>query len=393
MSRISTSARGELVAAVSDRYRSAQASEKRRILDEFVAVTGYHRKHAIRVLTTDSAMPAKRRTRKPRLYDEAVGLALVVLWEAADRICSKRLKPLLPILVPALERHGHLSLDPSVRSHLLKVSASTMDRMLAEPRAAAGGRRRASAAKPGVRRSIPIRTFADWNEPAPGYLEVDLVSHCGGTAAGSFTNTLVLTDIATGWTECVALLFRESTLVVDAVERLRPTMPFAILSIDTDNGGEFVNETMLAYCKSRGIEFTRARPHRKNDQAWVEQKNGSVVRRLVGYGRFEGTAAAEALARMYCASRLFVNFFQPSFKLAEKRRVGAKVVKRYHSPETPCARLLAHESIAEPMKERLRAVMAGPRSAASARRDPNGPAASRWVCSGQARACSSAARR
>ena len=175
MSRISTSARGELVAAVSDRYRSAQASEKRRILDEFVAVTGYHRKHAIRVLTTDSAMPAKRRTRKPRLYDEAVGLALVVLWEAADRICSKRLKPLLPILVPALERHGHLSLDPSVRSHLLKVSASTMDRMLAEPRAAAGGRRRASAAKPGVRRSIPIRTFADWNEPAPGYLEVDLV--------------------------------------------------------------------------------------------------------------------------------------------------------------------------------------------------------------------------
>ena len=145
--------------------------------------------------------------------------------------------------------------------------------------------------------------------------------------------------------------------MVEAIARLQPCLPFALKGIDSDNGGEFINEMLVEYCKQQGIEFTRGRPHRKNDQAWVEQKNGSVIRRMVGYGRLEGVGAVEALARLYGVSRLFVNFFQPSFKLAEKERVGARVRKRYHPPETPCARLLASPSIPEPMKERLRAVM------------------------------------
>ena len=168
----------------------------------------------------------------------------------------------------------------------------------------------------------------------------------------------MITDVASGWTECVALLVREGSLVADALERLRMTMPFALRGIDSDNGGEFINETVLAYCQANGIEFTRSRPHRKNDQAWVEQKNGSVVRRLVGYGRLEGLRAADALVRLYTASRLFVNFFQPSFKLAEKTRDGARVTKRYHAPETPCARLLSSAAVDEKMKDRLRAVLA-----------------------------------
>ena len=202
-----------------------------------------------------------------------------------------------------------------------------------------------------------MRTFADWHEPAPGFLEVDLVVHCGESMAGSFASTLVLTDIASGWTECVALLVREASLVVDALDRLRGALPFPLRGIDTDNGSEFVNEPLITFCTDHAIEFTRSRPYRKNDQAWVEQKNGSVVRRLVGYGRLEGLAAGEALARLYSASRLFVNFFQPSFKLAEKTRVGAHVHKRYHAPETPCARLLASGEIADSMKDRLRAVL------------------------------------
>jgi hypothetical protein len=187
-------------------------------------------------------------------------------------------------------------------------------------------------------------------------MEADLVAHCGEIAAGSFVHTLTLTDIATGWTECVALVVREGSLIVEALGRLRTTMPFPLRGFDTDNGSEFVNDTVLAYCKESDIEFTRSRPYRKNDQAWVEQKNGSVVRRLVGYRRLEGMAAAEALSRLFAASRLFVNFFQPSFKLAEKKRVGARVSKRYHSPETPCNRLLQSDAVPEAMKDRLRAV-------------------------------------
>ena len=357
MSEISTAARQELVQAIGGRYRTVSADEKGRILDEFVALTGYLRKHAIRVLNGFTGRPTFTRRGRLRLYDEAVRQALIVFWEASDRICGKRLKPLLPVLLPALERHGHISLDPAVRGHLLTVSASTIDRMLSGARASTGGRRARAKTTPAVRRRVPVRTFADWHEPAPGFVEADLVVHCGESMAGSFASTLVLTDIASGWIECIALLVRDSSLIVDALERLRATLPFPLRGIDTDNGSEFINELLITFCTDHGIEFTRSRPYRKNDQAWVEQKNGSVVRRLVGYGRLEGVAAGEALSRLYSASRLFVNFFQPSFKLADKERVGAHVRKRYYAPETPCARLLASTAIAESMKDRLRAVL------------------------------------
>jgi len=322
-----------------------------------VALTGYHRKHAIRVLNGFTGTTPSTRRGRLRLYDEAVRQALIVFWEASDRICGKRLKPLLPVLLPSLERHGHISLDPRVREHVLAVSASTIDRLLSGARASAGSRRARAKTTPAVRRRIPVRTFADWHEPAPGFVEADLVVHCGESMAGSFASTLVLTDIASGWIECIALLVREGSLIVDALDRLRATLPFPLRGIDTDNGSEFINELLITFCADHSIEFTRSRPYRKNDQAWVEQKNGSVVRRLVGYGRLEGVAAGAALSRLYSASRLFVNFFQPSFKLADKERIGAHVRKRYDAPETPCARLLASAAIDESMKDRLRAVL------------------------------------
>jgi len=209
-----------------------------------------------------------------------------------------------------------------------------------------------------MRQRVPVRTFGDWKEPAVGYMEADLVAHCGGSMAGSHAHTLTLTDVASGWTECAALVVRDGALVVEAVSSVRNAMPFALLRIDTDNGSEFLNESLLEYCNDHTIEFTRSRPYRKNDQAWVEQKNGAVVRRLVGYRRLEGLAAIDTLSRLYSVSRLFLNFFQPSFKLAEKRRIGARVSKRYHAPETPCARLLASDAVDDRMKERLRGVAA-----------------------------------
>jgi hypothetical protein len=209
---------------------------------------------------------------------------------------------------------------------------------------------------PEIRRRVRVRTFADWNEPPPGSMEMDLVAHCGDVNRGSYVHSLVLTDIASGWTECAPLIVRESTLLVETLDRIRLDLPFSLCALDVDNGGEFLNETMIQYCLNNGIELTRSRPYRKNDQAWIEQKNGSVVRKLLGYRRFEGIAASQALARLYGASRLFVNFFQPSFTLAEKHRQGAQVTKRYHPPETPCARLLQAESLNESIKRKLREV-------------------------------------
>ncbi len=356
---ISTQARRELIDAVGLRYRGSTRSEKRLILDEFAMVTEYHRKHAIRILSGRHA-PGGDRLRPPRrLYDEAVYGALVVLWEASDRVCGKRLKPLLPILVSALERHGHLRLDATVREKLLAASASTIDRLLRGARTIArGGKRTQRAAIPRVRRQVPVRTFADWKEPEPGFMEADLVAHCGDTVSGSFAYTLTLTDIASGWSECAALVVREGSLIVEALERLRTGMPFPLRGLDTDNGSEFVNEDVLAYCTAHDIEFTRSRPYHKNDQAWIEQKNGAIVRRLVGYGRLEGLASAETLSRLYGASRLFVNFFQPSFKLVEKKRAGARIAKRYDPPQTPCARLLGSAALSAAMKERLTKVQA-----------------------------------
>lgn len=340
MRRVSMATRDELLAAVAARYRSSPRADRARILDEFTAVTGYHRKHAMRLLRTSPSEPVATRQRR-RLYDEAVRAALILLWEASDRICGKRLKALIPTLVPAMERHGHLILAPEIRTALLSISAATIDRALRpqRERTSAGGRRRGAASA--IRRAIPVRTFSDWGDPPPGFVEADLVAHSGPNASGAFVQTLVLTDIATGWTECAPLLLREQTLLVGVLGELRSLLPFPLLGLDTDNDTVFMNETLRDYCRDEGIELTRCRPYRKNDQAHIEQKNGAIVRRMVGYRRFEGLAAVKELARLYATVRLFVNVFQPSFKLAEKERDGARVRKRYHAPRTPCDQLMA----------------------------------------------------
>jgi hypothetical protein len=354
MRRISMAVRDELVAAISGRYSQADRTERGRILDELTAITGFHRKHAMGLLR--AGQPNRRiwPTTGRRAYDEATREALIVIWEASDRICSKRLRPLVPVLIEAMERHGHLHLAPAVRISLTAMSAVTIDRSLRDVRRHAGrSSRRKTPPLAAIRRSVPVRTFDGWDNPSPGFIEADLVAHSGPVTKGSFVQTLVLTDIATGLTECAPLLVREQRLLTEVLSEMRKLLPFALLGLDTDNDSVFMNETVRDYCLAAGVEFTRCRPYRKNDQAWVEQKNGSVVRRAVDYRRFEGLEAAVVLARLYGAMRLFVNFFQPSFKLAAKARDGAKVTKRYHPPATPCERLMADARTNDEVRRRL----------------------------------------
>jgi hypothetical protein len=279
----------------------------------------------------------------------------MALWEASDRVCGKRLVVMIPSLLPALERHGRLKLEAADRERVFAISAATIDRLLGPVKvAAAGGRRRRAGFYSAIGREVPIRTFNDWNDPPPGFCEIDMVAHGGTSVAGSFIQTLTLVDVATGWTECLPLIARDGGLVVEAIKRAQSLFPWLLRGADFDNDSSFMNDVVVPWCRAQKIEVTRSRAYKKNDQAFVEQKNGAVVRRLVGYGRFEGVETAQIMTRLYAAARLYVNFFQPSFKLKEKRREGAKIIKRYHDPATPFERALAHPKVSRTVKARLR---------------------------------------
>jgi hypothetical protein len=322
------------------------------------ATTGWHRKHAVRALRQrETVMPGEvgaSRERRRR-YGATIKDALTALWEASDRVCGKRLKVMIPTLLPALERNGRLTLDEADRARVLAISAATIDRLLGDVRvAASGGKRRRAGFYSAIRREVPIRTFNDWKSPPPGFCEVDMVAHGGTSVAGSFIQTLTMVDVATGWTECLPLVTRDGSLVVEAMKHARSLFPWLLRGVDFDNDSAFMNDVVVPWCREQKLEVTRSRAYKKNDQAFVEQKNGAVVRRLMGYGRFDGVETARVMARLYAAARLYVNFFQPSFKLKEKRREGAKVIKRYHVPSTPCKRALVHPKLAAVVKKRLR---------------------------------------
>jgi hypothetical protein len=353
---MSLKARRELLVAVSSRYRQAAAEDKQRILDEFVENTAYHRKYAIRVLNHVPSERKKGKRRRARKYTAAIKQVLVTLWRAANCICSKRLVPFLGELITVLERHHELSLDAKVKAPLLEISAATVDRLLHAERQ--GSQRRGlGTTKPGtlLKSQIPIRTFADWDDARAGFLEVDLVAHCGSSTDGEYLNTLVLTDILTTWTECVALLNRSQQTVSEAIIRVRQDLPFPLLGIDSDNGSEFINANLLRYCQQERLTFTRSRPYKKNDQAHVEQKNWTYVRQFVGYARYDGLAAQQALITLYESLRLYMNFFQPTLKLLSKERVGGHVRKHYDTARTPYQRVLESPDVSDQVKAELRA--------------------------------------
>jgi len=350
----------EYTEAVRWRYLNARKEEKGRILDEFIQVTGYHRKAAIRLLHRKGLQKCEQRRGRRRRYGYEVVDALRKVWEASDRLCSKRLKPFIGELVKAMRQHGELAVNASLEAALCQMSPATIDRLL-RPWRRLGGRRPLSTTKPGslLKNSIPIRTFADWTNERPGFLEVDLVAHCGESTEGFYLSTLCAVDIASGWSECMGVWGKGQQRVGGAVHQVRQRLPFPLLGLDSDNGGEFINQHLYNYCRKEGITFTRARSYKKNDSCHVEQKNWSVVRRLVGYDRYNSHAALECLNLVYATLRHYVNFFQPTMKLISKTRHGAKVHKVYDMAKTPYQRLLESGVLTPAKRAELAAIYRG----------------------------------
>jgi hypothetical protein len=353
---MSLSARREMLAGIRETYQAAPWVEKGRILDGFVASSGYERKYSIQLLNRNETPPVitqKKDRPGGKKYDEQFVQALLYLWHTANQICSKRLVPFIPELVEAMERHGHLRVSEDIRTKLNTVSAATVDRLLQPERIRVKGG--ISLTKHGslLKHQIAVRTFADWNDITPGFFEIDLVAHCGGDPNGAFLNTLVMIDISTGWLECMPLMRKSAGDVISGIEVASTLIPFPLKGLDSDSGSEFINLDLLDYCEDHRITFTRARAYKKNDQAYVEEKNGSVVRRLVGYDRFIGRKAWEALARFYGVLRQYINFFQPSLKLKKKTRQGARVSKQYETAQTAYQRVLKSTEVDEGVKAHL----------------------------------------
>jgi hypothetical protein len=353
---MSLKSKNELLEAVQPRYLKASKFEKQKILDEFTSATGYHRKHAIRVLKNkvqaQNHLRGKTKTYR-RLYQGEMVQALEQIWEIYGRICSKRLQPYLPEGIRVLERCQEIELAPGIKELLMQISSASIDRCLRPLRLQM--RHGLSTTKPGslLKHLIPVRTFTEWDEERPGFLEIDLVAHCGNTTEGQFLCTLTCTDLCTGWTEVTGLLHRSQEAVSEALRRIRQRLPFPLLGIDSDNGGEFINDLLYHYCLDEQITFTRSRPYQKNDQAHVEQKNWSVVRHTVGYDRWETEQELALLESIYDDLRLYINFFQPSLKLVAKERIGNRTIKRYDTAKTPYQRVLDRTDIPLEAKARL----------------------------------------
>jgi predicted DNA-binding transcriptional regulator len=344
----------EYAEADRERYLRAAKKTKTKILNEFVATTGMHRKAVIRLLNRRASSSGKKKRGRPTLYGLEVMAALKVVWEASDCLCSKRLHPFLPELVGILKRCGELTMTGETQAQLCQMSPSTIDRLLRRWRGS-DTRRGLSTTKPGtlLKNSIPIRTFSEWNEDKPGFLEADLVAHCGESTEGFYLTTLSTVDVATGWCEPVAVRGKGQDRVGGAVYDVRKQLPMPMLGLDSDNGSEFINQSLYDYCRRNGITFTRSRPYKKNDSCHVEQKNWSVIRRVIGYDRFSSREALKALENIYALLRLYINFFQPVSKLITKSRHGAKVYKVYDIARTPYQRLLRSGVLTEDKKSEL----------------------------------------
>lgn len=342
-----------------ERYRQATKKQRGRILDEFVKTTGYHRKHAIALLRgkrhyRNPQRPIRRPRRRIYLLEDK----RAVLWLAAlfDEISSKRLRAAITAELEHLRRY--LQVSGACFQRLQVISASTMDRFRRTERRPAGHRR--GGTKPGslLKPQIPIRTYADWDDKRPGFGEIDLVQHDGGNPSGFFACTLDATDVSTGWTEMRAVLTKAQVHVFAALKQIRADLPFPLLGLDSDNGAEFINDELLRYCRQEHITFTRGRVGRKNDNPYVEQKNWSVVRRLVGYGRYATQGQVRQLNALYAIYRLYVNHFLPVQKLVSKGQHGSRIKKIYDDPKTPYQRVLDSAQVGEEAKARLRVVHA-----------------------------------
>lgn len=347
----------EYLRTLKRRYRDARKKERGAILDEFVKTSGYHRKHAIALLR-GKRIHRTGIIRRPRakIYTEEDTRTVFKLLKLFDYISSKRLRAALDVTLPILRRQDHLRVSAACYKHLCKISPATMDRLRAAKREFVAKKRRGFT-KPGtlLKHQIPVRTFAEWDDATPGFVEIDLVDHSGGLDQGDFAFTLNVTDVCTGWTEMRAVPTKAQKFVFESLTTIRTRLPVPLKGIDSDNGSEFINAHLKNYCDDEHITFTRGRVGRKNDNPFVEQKNWSIVRRLVGYLRYDSRRHVTVLNRLYDRYSVYANFFLPVMKLKEKKRFGSRVRKIFDAPQTPYARLLESPDVSQADKRKLKA--------------------------------------
>lgn len=353
---MSEQAVAEYALAIHRRYAAAGRVEKGRLLDEFCVTTGMHRKAAIRLLNR-KAGPALSKRGRPRRYGPEVAAVLIQLWQVSDRMCGKLLAAVVVDLVAALERHGELSLAPQVRADLLAISPATIDRLLSRHRRRLGVQPQRRSPSNGLKAEVPIRTWSDWKGAAVGSLQADLVLHCGESTAGFYLTSLCAVDVASGWTELQPVWGLGKQRVGTAIHHIRQRLPFPLQSLHTDNGAEFINHTLYNWCRQEQIVFTRGRSYRKNDQAYVEQRNWLTVRRAVGYDRLASKQAYTLLGQLYPLLCQQLNFFRPVRKLLAKERVGPRVLKRYDQPRTSYQRLLESDALKPYQRDALERTM------------------------------------
>jgi len=357
MVKISMATKREIIEKHKGRYLKANKKDKGQILDEVCNITGLSRNRTLRLLNGSIKMTNRKvkdgRGRKP-IYTEEVKAALRIIWTLMDFACGKRLAAGMNNFIDALKRHNEFDFNEDIEHRLRIISPATIDRIL-RPHKDAIYFKGKSTTKPGtlLKHQIPVRLGNQWDEDKPGFVEIDLVAHCGPTTAGEYVNTLDVTDICTGWTETRAVINKARAHVFDALMFIEGQAPFNYLGIDSDNGKEFINNHLYSYCKENDIAFTRTRAYRKNDNCHVEQKNWAVVRRHIGYDRYEGQLAVDLMNDYYENLRLYLNFFLPQTKIIDKTYDGAKVKKHYEKYLTPYQRVLNSDDIDKVTKEEL----------------------------------------
>lgn len=359
----------KLTEETAKRYCFAEKKQKSKIIDEFIANTGYNRKYAIHILKNTAVIKVSNfnnvekkfvqivhKTRKKRHYQKYYGddvkAEVIHIWVFSMFLCAKRLVTFIKDNLDYLS--VKFNYDEKLKYKLSKISSATIGRIL-KPEIPKYSLRGISTTKPAknLNAFIPVRVYFDWDERQPGFFEVDTVANCGMSAQGQYISTLTLTDVYSGWTENRALLNKAQRWVKEAVDDVKKKIPFVMKGLDSDNGSELKNSQLLQWCYENQVEFTRSRPYKKNDNCFVEQKNDSVVRRLVGYQRFEGEETRLLMAELYETYNLLVNYFFPSMKIISKERLDARVTKKYDKAKTPYTRLMEHKDLADSVKTEL----------------------------------------
>ena len=363
--------RDSVTKEIANRYKNATKNEKKAILNEYISLTGFNRKYAITkinscikrktyvfnnktMISCKVEVPKRKKRKYISKYDKTFQGSLIAIWTFFDYMCGQRLVPFIKENIAELIKERSFKITDVIKEKLLTISSATVNRLLKEPRKKnkLHGISTTKAGK-GLNQLIPIRVFFDWDERVPGFFEIDTVSHDGGNASGEHIYTVTATDISVGWTEIRPVLNKAQRWVKESIEDIKNTIPYKMLGIDSDNGSEFKNYQLVKWCEDNEITFTRGRSYKKNDNCFVEQKNNSVVRHLVGYYRYEGQQALQTLEKLYKLWCLLVNYFYPSMKILEKERKDARIYKKYDNAKTPYKRCLESDKLSDEEKQKL----------------------------------------